>query len=59
MLIWLILGILLLVTGKYGDYDVNKRFGASSQVLCAYKIVFNFKYDSGFLDYLSGLEITI
>lgn len=47
------------MTGKYGDYEVNKRFNMSFQDLCAYKIVFDFKSDIGFLDYLSGLEITI
>lgn len=45
--------------GKYGKNDINKNFGKSTQDLCAYKLVFNFKTDSGILNYLNGIEIKL
>lgn len=49
----------ILGDGKYGDNLVNKKFKKKTQELCAYKIKFNFKTDSGILNYLSGKEIRI
>lgn len=49
----------ILGDGKYGDNLVNKKFKKKTQELCAYKIKFNFKTDSGILNYLSGKGIKI
>lgn len=40
--------------GKYGKNEINKKFGKYTQDLCAYKLVFNFKTNSGILNYLNG-----
>lgn len=40
--------------GKYGNNQVNKAFGAKTQELCSFKVCFDFKTDSGVLDYLKG-----
>lgn len=40
--------------GKYGINSVNKQFGFKFQQLKAYELKFDFKTDSGFLDYLNG-----
>ena len=45
--------------GKYGNYEANKKFNKKYQELFAYKLTFNFSSDSGLLNYLNGLEITI
>lgn len=45
--------------GKYGDYELNKKYNKKYQELFAYKLVFNFSTDAGILNYLSGKEITI
>jgi len=43
--------------GKYGNNDINKKFKKKTQELCSYKLIFNFKTDSGILNYLNGKEI--
>lgn len=45
--------------GKYGINKVNKMFNAKTQYLTSYKMVFNFKTESGILDYLNGHEFSI
>ena len=40
--------------GKYGINSVNKNLGYKFQQLKAYKLKFNFKTDSGILNYLNG-----
>lgn len=40
--------------GKYGKNDINKKFGKKYQMLCSYKIKFNFITNNGILDYLNG-----
>lgn len=40
--------------GKYGINSVNKDFGFKFQQLKAYELKFDFKTDSGFLNYLNG-----
>ncbi len=40
--------------GKYGINSVNKDFGFKFQQLKAYKLKFDFKTDSGILNYLNG-----
>lgn len=43
--------------GKYGINGVNKKFGAKFQRLEDYKLVFDFKTDSGLLNYLNSKVI--
>ena len=45
--------------GKYGKNEINKRFGKKYQMLCSYKLKFNFKSESGRLSYLSGKKIEL
>lgn len=45
--------------GKYGINSINKKFGFKTQQLCAYKLKFDFKTDSGILNYLNGKEFKI
>lgn len=47
------------MTGKYGINEINKNFGEKTQNLVAYKIKFEFKNDSGILEYLNRKEIEI
>lgn len=44
---------------KYGINDINKKFKERYQRLSSKKIVFNFKTDSGILNYLSGKTIEL
>lgn len=53
------IGHALLGDGKYGDNAVNKRFGAKTQALCSYKLIFRFTTPAGQLEYLSGREFTV
>ena len=43
--------------GKYGNNEINKKFGVKSQELDAYKIIFNFSTDAKILNYLKGFSI--
>lgn len=45
--------------GKYGSYEINKRFKVSHQLLCSYSLTFNFSTDSGILNYLNGKTISL
>ena len=45
--------------GKYGDNNINKKFKKNTQELISYRIIFNFKTESGILNYLNGKEIKI
>lgn len=49
----------ILGDGKYGINEINKEFGKKTQELTAYKLIFDFKTDSGKLDYLNGKEFKI
>lgn len=49
----------ILGDGKYGINDINKRFNKKTQELMAYKLIFNFKTNSGNLEYLNGKEFNI
>ena len=53
-LILLIWAIRLLVTGKYGINEINKKFGKKYQMLSSSVLKFNFKSDSGILNDLNG-----
>ena len=56
LLIW---DIQSLVIGKYGINQINKKFGKRYQMLCSYILKFNFKTDSGILNYLNGKEFIL
>jgi 23S rRNA pseudouridine955/2504/2580 synthase len=45
--------------GKYGINEFNRLKGAKQQLLCAYKIVFDFKEEGSILDYLKGSNFEI
>ena len=49
----------ILGDGKYGVNEVNKKFNKKTQELVSYKLAFNFKSNSGILDYLNKKEIIL
>ena len=53
------IGLPIIGDGKYGSYEINKRFNVSTQLLCSYKLKFDFKSDSGILNYLSSVQISL
>ena len=53
------LGYPIIGDGKYGKNDVNKMFGKKFQMLCSYKLKFNFSSDSSILTYLGGKEFVL
>lgn len=53
------LGFPIVGDGKYGNYGANKKFGKKYQMLCSYILKFDFKSNSGILDYLNGKEIVL
>ncbi len=53
------IGFPIIGDGKYGINSVNKAFGYKKQYLYSYLIKFNFKTDSGILNYLKGKEISL
>ena len=53
------LGYPIIGDGKYGKNDINKKFGKKYQCLKSYILRFNFKTDSGILNYLNGKEILL
>ena len=53
------IGYPILGDGKYGINEINKKFNKKSQELTAYKLIFNFKTDSGILEYLNGKQFSI
>ena len=38
---------------------IRRTFNKKYQMLCSYKLKFTVKTESGILDYLNGLEITL
>lgn len=44
----------LLGDGKYGNGQLNRRYGRSRQALWSYKLAFSFTTDGGGLEYLNG-----
>ena len=46
----------LLGDGKYGVGSVNRRYGESAQLLCSYRLRFDFPTDAGLLAYLKERE---
>ena len=53
------IGYPIIGDGKYGLNDVNKQFSAKTQKLCSYNLKFNFKSDSGCLNYLKDKKFFI
>lgn len=53
------LGYHIIGDGKYGINDINKKFSKKYQMLCSYILKFNFKTDSGILEYLNGKKFVL
>ena len=53
------IGFPIIGDGKYGLNDINKKFSARTQKLCSYKLKFDFKTDSGILNYLKNKDFSI
>lgn len=53
------IGLPIIGDGKYGSYEINKKFGVNTQLLCSYSIKFNFSNDSNILNYLNNREIKL
>ena len=51
------LGYPILGDGKYGSYEINKRFKIYKQALCSYSLTFN--VEEGSLAYLNGTTIAL
>ena len=45
--------------GKYGINDINKKLNKKIQMLCSYKLIFNFTEDSKILNYLNGKVVEL
>ena len=48
------IGLPIVGDGKYGKNEINKNFKVKTQKLVSYKLAFDFKTDSGILNYLNG-----
>ena len=53
------IGLPIIGDGKYGINEVNKKFNKKTQELQSYRLKFNFKTDSGILNYLNQKEFEI
>lgn len=53
------IGYPIIGDGKYGINEINKKFNLKTQYLYSYKIKFNFKTDSGILNYLKDKTIDL
>ena len=53
------IGHALLGDGKYGDREINKKFGYKYQQLCSCSLKFCFKSDAGILNYLNNKNVPI
>ncbi len=49
----------LLGDEKYGDKTLNRKHRQNHQLLCSYKLGFDFKTDAGELQYLNGKEYSL
>ena len=49
----------LLGDGKYGNGEVNRRYGLQKQALYSYKLTFDFTTDAGTLSYLNGKSFQV
>lgn len=53
------IGYPIIGDGKYGNNEINKKFGQKTQDLTSYQLIFDFKTDSGILNYLKGKKIKL
>ena len=53
------IGFPIIGDGKYGSNEINTKFKQKNQLLSSYLIKFNFKTDSGILNYLNNKTIKI
>ena len=53
------IGFPIIGDGKYGIDKINKQFNKKTQMLCSYRIKFNFSTNSDILEYLNQKEITL
>ncbi len=53
------IGYPIIGDGKYGINSINKKFGYTKQCLCSYLLKFNFKTNSGLLNYLDNKIISL
>lgn len=53
------IGYPILGDGKYGNNQINKKFGFKTQQLCSCSLKFCFTTDAGDLNYLNELEIRL
>ena len=51
------IGLPIIVDGKYGINEINKKFGYTTQQLSSYILKFNFKTYAGILNYLNGKSV--
>lgn len=49
----------ILGDGKYGNHEINKKFGLKVQQLTSYSLTFHFKSESSILDYLNEKKVEI
>lgn len=49
----------LLGDGKYGQGDINRKYGETRQALYSYYLRFDFQTDAGILEYLHGKEFSV
>ena len=53
------IGLPIIGDGKYGINEINKKFGAKTQLLTSNSIKFNFNKSNSILDYLNNKEIKL
>ena len=53
------IGCPLLGDGKYGNGQVNRKYGETKQALYSYRLTFAFTTDAGILEYLRGKTFTV
>ena len=53
------MGFPIVGDGKYGKNNINKLFDKKFQMLCSYRLKFDFKTDSSILNYLSSRVIEL
>lgn len=53
------IGYPIIGDGKYGVNEINKKFDAKTQKLCACSIEFSFLSDAGLLEYLNKMKFEV
>lgn len=49
----------LLGDGKYGNGEQNRKYGEKAQLLCSFRLRFDFPTDAGILEYLRDREFSV